>query len=100
MISGVHASTTIVALQSLRSLSYDDEGVAIEAAMGPLFDAIEQREGLGDAVSALDTVVVPGLRRVLRRPSKGEKDSREHVFAVLFSVWCAKLIGGDGEPIQ
>ena len=73
MISGVHASTTTVALQSLRSLSYDDEGVAIEAAMGPLFDAIEQREGLGDAVSALDTVVVPGLRRVLRRPSKGEK---------------------------
>ena len=60
---------------------------AIEAAMGPLFDAIEQREGLGDTVSALDTVVVPGLRRVLRRPSKGEKDSREHVFAVLFSVW-------------
>ena len=73
MISGVHASTTIVALQSLRSLSYDDEGVAIEAVMGPLFDAIEQREGLGDAVSALDTVVVPGLRRVLRRPSKGKK---------------------------
>ena len=44
MISGVHASTTVVALQSLRSLSYDDEGVAIEAAMGPLFDAIEQCE--------------------------------------------------------
>ena len=100
MISGVHASTTTVALQSLRSLSHDDEGVAIEAMMGPLFDAIEQCEALGDATSALDTVVVPGLRRVLRRPSKGTKDSREYVFAVLFSVWCAKLIGGDGEPIQ
>ena len=73
MISGVHASTTIVALQSLRSLSYDDEGVAIEAAMGPLFGAIEQREGLGDAVSALDTVVVPGYVECSDARVKGKK---------------------------
>lgn len=90
--------STSAALKALRKLSYDDDAVLMEAMMSPLLEVVNGQE-LRECV-ALESIVVPRLRRLLERPSRGSSSSSDNVLNVLFGAWCSRLTDAEGKPLQ
>jgi len=93
----ITSTSTSRALELLRLKSFDNDEALIESELEPLFHALDAHALRGDTNDGtLDTVIVPGLRRILRKPRKHSLDVRRCVFDIMLRVWCTGLVDDRG----
>ena len=93
----ITSTSTSRALELLRLKSFDNDEALIESELEPLFHALDAHALRGDTNDGtLDTVIVPGLRRILRKPRNHSLDVRRCVFDIMLRVWCTGLVDDRG----
>ena len=90
-------SATARALEVLRLKSFDNDEALIESELEPLFHALQAHALCGDTNDGtLDTIIVPGLRKILRKSRSQPLDVRRCVFDIMLGVWCTRLVDDKG----